>query len=81
MAYILLFSKWVLPGDEAADDLTSALLVPAKSRAAGKTAKESGLSGGKVAITGMSQNHAPAVPYTQDMVINAGDTVFVTGRQ
>lgn len=80
MAYILLFSKWLLPGDEAADDLTSALHIPSKSRAAGKTAKDSGLSGGKVAITGISKRHAAAVPYTPDTVIEAGDTVYVTGE-
>lgn len=80
MAYIILFSKWLLPGDQAADDLTSALYVPAKSRAAGKTAKESGLSGGKVAITGISKQQAPAQPYTPELVVEAGDTIYVTGE-
>jgi hypothetical protein len=46
MAYILLFSKWLLPGDDAADDLNSALYVTSGSRAAGKTARASGLWGG-----------------------------------
>eukprot|EP00878_Enallax_costatus_P023684 GHUV01025215.1.p2 GENE.GHUV01025215.1~~GHUV01025215.1.p2 ORF type:complete len:328 (+),score=77.33 GHUV01025215.1:790-1773(+) len=78
MAYIILFSKWLLPGDDAADDLTSALYVPGKSRAAGRTAKDSGLSGGKVAITGINKQQAPAVPYTPDLVIEAGDTIYVT---
>jgi hypothetical protein len=80
MAYIILFSKWLLPGEDAADDLNYGLLVPSSSPLAGKTAKAAGLAGGKLNITGISKGHrAPAVPYTADMIIHEGDTLFVTG--
>ncbi|KAF6235190.1 hypothetical protein COO60DRAFT_1671656 [Scenedesmus sp. NREL 46B-D3] len=80
MAYIILFSKWLLPGEDAADDLNYGLLVPRASPLAGKTAKAAGLAGGKLSITGISRgNRAPAVPYTHDMLIREGDTLFVTG--
>lgn len=79
MAYILLFSKWVLPGDDAADDLNSALYIPKGSRAAGKTAKVSGLAGGKLQLTGLGRNNAPAVPFSPEVELQEGDVVYVTG--
>jgi hypothetical protein len=80
MAYIILFSKWLLPGEDAADDLNYGLLVAGTSPVAGKTAKAAGLAGGKLNITGISKGHrAPAVPYVHDMIIHEGDTLFVTG--
>jgi hypothetical protein len=79
MAYILIFSKWVLPGDDAADDLNSALYVPAGSYAAGKTAKASGLAGGKLQLTALGSNNAPAVPFSPEVELKAGDVVYVTG--
>jgi len=79
MAYIILFSKWLLPGDDAADDLTSGLLVTSGSPVVGKTAKASGLSGGKVAITAISRRGSPAVPYAIDTIVQEGDVIFVTG--
>jgi hypothetical protein len=79
MAYIILFSKWLLPGDDAADDLTSGLLVTSGSPVVGKTAKASGLSGGKVAITAISRKGSAAVPYAIDTILQEGDVIFVTG--
>ncbi|WIA31323.1 hypothetical protein OEZ86_002225 [Tetradesmus obliquus] len=80
MAYIILFSKWLLPGEDAADDLNYGLLVPRTSPLVGRTAKAAGLAGGKLTITGISKGHrTPAVPYTPDMIIHEGDTLFVTG--
>jgi uncharacterized protein with PhoU and TrkA domain len=81
MAYIILFSKWLLPGDEAVDDLTSGLLVPGHSPVAGRTARDAGLTGGKTVLTAISRGRTPAVPYTPDTVINVGDTIFVTGAR
>jgi hypothetical protein len=80
MAYIILFSKWVLPDDDAADDLNSALYVPQASHAAGKSAKASGLHGGKLQLNGFSRKNAPAVPLSSDVVLQAGDVVYVTGE-
>jgi hypothetical protein len=80
MAYIILFSKWLLPGEDAADDLNYGLLVPSTSTLVGKTAKAAGLAGGKLHITGISKGRAPAVPYTPDIVVHEGDTLFVTGE-
>lgn len=79
MAYIILFSKWLLPGDDAADDLNSALYVPNGSYAAGKTAKNSGLYGGKLQLTGLSRNNTPAIPFSPDVQLQTGDVVYVTG--
>jgi hypothetical protein len=81
MAYIILFSKWTLAGDDSADDLNSALYIPQGSRVAGKTAKGSGLDGGKVQLNAFSRNHAPAVPFSVDVELQAGDVVYVTGEQ
>eukprot|EP00879_Flechtneria_rotunda_P025308 GHRR01026886.1.p1 GENE.GHRR01026886.1~~GHRR01026886.1.p1 ORF type:complete len:683 (+),score=201.90 GHRR01026886.1:1107-3155(+) len=79
MAYILIFSRWLLPGDEMSNDLTSGLLVPAESKVVGKTAKAAGLTDGKVAITAISKGQRPSVQYTPDTVIHAGDTIYVSG--
>jgi hypothetical protein len=80
MAYIILFSKWVLPGDDAADDLNSALYVPQGSHVEGKSAKASGLQGGKLQLNGFSRKNTPAVPFSSDMVLQAGDVIYVTGE-
>jgi hypothetical protein len=79
MAYIILFSKWLLPGDDAADDLNSALYVPSGSRTAGKSPRVSGLFGGKLQLTAFSRKNAPAVPLSPDVVLQEGDVVYVTG--
>lgn len=79
MAYILLFSKWVLPGDDTGDDLNSALFIPQGSRAAGRTARASGLYGGKLQLTALSRNHNPAVPFSPDVELQPQDVVYVTG--
>ena len=75
MAYVLIFSKWLLPGDDAADDLNSALYVPKGSVAAGKSAKASGLAGGKLQLNALSRNHAPAVPYSAKTELLEGDVL------
>jgi hypothetical protein len=80
MAYVLIFSKWLLPGDDAADDLNSALYVPKGSVAAGKSAKASGLAGGKLLLNALSRNHAPAVPYCAKTELLEGDVLYVTGE-
>lgn len=80
MAYILLFSKWLLPGDDAADDLNSALYVPQGSYTAGRTAVKSGLYGGKLQLNALSRNNAPAVPFIPEMELQAGDVLYVTGE-
>lgn len=79
MAYILLFSKWLLPGDDAADDLNSALYVPSSSHSIGRTARVSGLFGGKLQLTGLSRSNTPAVPFSPDVPLQSGDVVYVTG--
>lgn len=80
MAYIILFSKWLLPGDDAADDLNSALYVPEGSRTAGKSAKASGLYGGKLQLNAFSRKNAPAVPFSPEVVLQSGDVIYVTGK-
>lgn len=80
MAYIILFSKWLLPGDDAADDLNSALYVPSGSRTAGKSPRVSGLFGGKLQLTAFSRKNTPAVPLSPDVVLQEGDVVYVTGE-
>lgn len=80
MAYIILFSKWLLPGDDAADDLNYGLLVTKKSSLAGKTAREAGFTGGKVLLNAIAKGrNQPAVPHTVETLIHEGDTLFVTG--
>lgn len=79
MAYILLFSKFLLPGDDAADDLNYGLLVTKKSSLVGQTAKAGGFTGGKVLLNAISKGRQPAVPYAPEALINEGDTLFVTG--
>lgn len=74
-----MFSKWLLPGDDAADDLNSALYVTSASPAAGRTTRESGLSGGKLQLTAFSRNQALAVPISPETVLQTGDVVYVTG--
>lgn len=80
MAYIILFSKWLLPGDDAADDLNSALYVPSGSRTVGKSPRDSGLYGGKLQLTAFSRKNTPAVPMSPDVVLQEGDIVYVTGE-
>jgi hypothetical protein len=39
------------------------------------------LDGGKVQLNAFSRNHAPAVPFSADVELQAGDVVYVTGEE
>jgi di/tricarboxylate transporter len=84
MAYILLFSKWLLPNDDqetGRSDMVSGLLVPAKNALVGQLAKGSDLlADGKLKITAVARPGEAAHPVGDNYVIAAGDTLYVVGE-
>jgi di/tricarboxylate transporter len=83
MAYILLFSKWLLPGEDSEtgrSDMISGLYVPEESYLVGKLARTSDLcKDGKAKLTAVAAKGHPAHPAPYDYIIQAGDTLYVTG--